>query len=93
VHEVRPQVQAEHHKAQVDAKAVARITQAGAPATMSGMAANCELPAKTVSVMATASNTLMPDLTMATPVISPQAAMPGDCGETSRMPSRKPGWR
>ena len=53
------------------------MTQMGAPATSSGMAASCELPANTISAMASASKVLMPDLTMATPVISPQAAIPG----------------
>ena len=67
-------------------KPVASTTQMGAPATISGMAASCELPANTVSAMASDSTKLRPDFIMATPVISPQAAMPGATGSMSRAP-------
>ena len=60
-------------------------------ATMSGVAANCELPAYTISVMNTASNTLMPDLTKATPVIKAHAICPKACGARSRTPSLNSG--
>ena len=79
-------------KRKLTQKAVAQITQTGAPAAIKGMAASCELPANTHSAISRDSSTLMPDLTMATPVISPQAAMPGACGHMSRMPARNSGW-
>ncbi|EKD97562.1 MAG: hypothetical protein ACD_23C00861G0001 [uncultured bacterium] len=72
-------------------KPVAKITQSGAPAAIKGMAASCELPANTSKLMATASNVLMPDLTMATPVIRPQAARPGDTEAISRRPRANAG--
>ena len=62
------------------------MIQIGAPAMMSGMAASWELPAKTISAISSDSATLMPDFTMATPVISPQAAMPGAMPDRSRTP-------
>jgi hypothetical protein len=73
--------------------AVARITHAGAPAISSGMAASCALPANTSTVISTDSSTLMPDFTIATPVIRPHAPMPGACGHMSRAPSRNAGCR
>src|SRR5688500_12626679 len=42
--------------------------------------------------MASASTTLMPDLTMATPVIRPQAAMPVAAGVISCAAPRRAGW-
>ena len=41
--------------------------------------------------MASASTTLMPDFTIATPVIRPHAAMPVASGTMSRAPSRNAG--
>jgi hypothetical protein len=73
--------------------AVVKITHSGAPDAISGMDANCALPANTSNVMATASTALMPELIMATPVISPQAPMPVATLARSRTPMRYSGWR
>jgi hypothetical protein len=78
-------------KRKLTQKPVAKMTQAGAPAKIKGKAANWELPAYTSSVMAMASNTLKPELTMATPVIKPQAATPGAWGAKSRTASLNAG--
>ena len=48
---------------------------------------------KRIGLIATASTTLMPDLSIATPVMSPQAPMPRAIGDMSRMPLRNSGWR
>ena len=45
----------------------------------------------TSKVMAVETSTLKPDCTMATPVIKPQAQMPGATEKISRMPSLKAG--
>src|SRR3982751_5384546 len=70
---------------------VARITHMGAPATMSGRAASCELPANTRMAISSTSIRLMPDLAMATPVIKPQAAIPGATAASSLAPMRNSG--
>ena len=74
-------------------KPVANITHMGAPATSKGMAANCELPAKTITPIKSDSVRLMPDFIMATPVIKPQAANPGATPSESIMPWRNSGCR
>ena len=66
--------------------AVANITHIGAPTVRSGIAANCELPANTITPISKASKRLRPDFTMATPVIRPQAAMPGAAASASTAP-------
>ena len=56
---------------------VATITQSGAPAAINGSAASWAEPAYTDSDMRMAHGTDRPPLTMATPLIRPQAAEPG----------------
>ena len=78
-------------KRRLTQNAVARTTHIGAPATMRGRAASCELPANTRTPIKSTSIRLMPDLTMATPVIRPQAAMPGATEAMSLAPARNSG--
>ena len=73
-------------KRRLTQKPVASTTHIGAPATISGMLANCELPANTNKVMLTHSTRLRPDFIMATPVIRPHAAIPKETGKASRTP-------
>src|SRR6056300_1473252 len=73
--------------------AVSQITHSGAPEIINGMAANCELPANTIKVMALTSTKLIPELASATPVVIPHAPMPGDAGNISRTPAIKSGCR
>ena len=63
---------------------VATITHSGAPATMSGSAASCAEPAYTSSDIMMAQGTARPPLTMATPLIIPQANAPGSEGRMAR---------
>ena len=72
---------------------VASTTHMGAPEAISGMAANCELPANTITPISRASNVLKPEFTIATPVIKPQAASPGAAASESSAPTRNSGCR
>src|SRR5512134_570647 len=65
------------------------MTGSGAPATKSCSAASWAVPAYTITVIATASHGDRPAPTDATPVISPNAAMPGVTGRDARKPARK----
>ena len=69
---------------------VATITHSGAPATMSGSAASCAEPAYTSSDIMMAQGTVSPPLTIATPLIIPQANAPGSEGRMARWPSGTP---
>ena len=73
--------------------AASSTTQIGAPLAISGSAVSWALPAKTSSVIISASGTDRPLLTIATPVTRPQAAMPSDAAEMSLAPRRYSGWR
>ncbi len=71
--------------------AVAHTTPIGAPMTSNGNVANCALPEYTTSDINTAKGVLRPDFTIARPVTTPHAAMPGANGNMSRAPRRASG--
>ena len=73
--------------------AIAQTVQTGAPATSSGSAASCALPANTISDISTASDIGRPLLAIATPVTRPHAAMPSEMPTISRAPRANSGWR
>ena len=73
--------------------AVAHTTQTGAPLASSGSVASCALPANTSSDISSISGSGRPLLPIATPVISPQAAMPTAVPSISRAPRANSGWR
>jgi hypothetical protein len=72
---------------------VAHTTHIGASAAMSGSTAICAEPAYTRTDMKMANGTPMPLLAMATPAMTPHAAIPIAIGTPSRAPSRTKGRR
>src|SRR5262245_26382733 len=66
-----------------------RMIGSGAPATKSCSAASWAVPAYTMTVMTTASHGDRPAPTVATPMITPNAATPGVAGRHARAPARK----
>jgi hypothetical protein len=72
-------------------KAVAKMTQIGACAAISGSEASWAEPANTIKVMPSACGTVRPLLTMAMPTTRPQAPMPNSVGVPTFRPSRQDG--
>ena len=80
-------------KRRLTQNAVAQITHKGAALAINGNAASCELPANTSRLINKAMVTLMPLLTIATPVTSPQAEMPRLMLNISSAARLNSGWR
>src|SRR5688572_16190067 len=69
--------------------AAARISHQGACAAISDNAVSCAEPAKTRTVIARLSETVMPTFTIATPVTRPQAMVAGSAEAIARAPVRQ----